>query len=150
VLHCSNSNAPSNNRFWQPAMFCISLRKRKEWAAVPPALLAVQQPKWTGEVFLGIVSRLADLDLNPEQSLDNHDMAIPVPQHRGDHQEFFRLLLLSSADIQPLEPTMARIERLYHQTGGRQVAIVFLMQDSGNGAISYMSLQYRYVNSRVS
>jgi hypothetical protein len=85
-------------------------------------------------------------NLTSEQTLENHDMAIPVPRHKGDHQEFFRLLLLSPADIQPLEPAMARIERLYHQTGGRQVGIVFLMQEKssgGNGTISYMNLQSR-------
>ncbi|KAF4628153.1 hypothetical protein G7Y89_g9995 [Cudoniella acicularis] len=45
---------------------------------------------------------------------------------------------------------MARIERLYHQTGGRQVGIVFLLQEespSSNGTIAYMDLQASLLSS---
>jgi len=43
---------------------------------------------------------------------------------------------------------MARIERLYHLTGGRQVGIIFLLQEkspNGSGTIPYMNLQCRLV-----
>ncbi|TVY57111.1 hypothetical protein LCER1_G000796 [Lachnellula cervina] len=107
-------------------LFCTSLRKRSEWADVPAKLLAEQSLRWQ------------------EQSLETHDLAIQVPRHNSDNREFFRLLLLSTSDVEHPGTAMARIERLYHQTGGRQVGIIFLLQEkspNGNGTISYMNLQ---------
>jgi hypothetical protein len=82
-----------------------------------------------------------------EQTLKTHDLAIPLPQYQqGDQQDFFRLILLSSADLQAPTAEMARIERLYHQTGGRHVGIVFLLQENasiGNGTEVFMKLQAR-------
>jgi hypothetical protein len=82
-----------------------------------------------------------------EQTLQTHDLAIPLPQYeQGDQREFFRLILLSSSDLQPPKAEMDRIERLYHQTGGRHVGIVFLLQENahiGNGTIAFMKLQAR-------
>jgi hypothetical protein len=46
-----NVNSLSTDIYTHQAMFCTSLRKRKEWAAVPPALLVVQQPQWKGEFY---------------------------------------------------------------------------------------------------
>ncbi|TVY83349.1 hypothetical protein LSUE1_G000994 [Lachnellula suecica] len=115
----------------RPVMFCTSLRKRSEWATLPAELLAAKQSKWK------------------ESSLETHDLAIPVPS-KDDYQDWFRLLLLSSTDLQTLDPTMARIERLYHQTGGRQVGIVFLLQENiskGNATIAYMNLQSNLLSS---
>lgn len=48
--------------------------------------------------------------------------------------------------MQPLGKCMDRIERLYHQTGGQNVGIMFLVQDaiSGeNGMRNLMTLQAR-------
>ncbi|TVY42300.1 hypothetical protein LSUB1_G001054 [Lachnellula subtilissima] len=107
-------------------LFCTSLRKRSEWAAVPAKLLAEQQVRWQ------------------EQSLETHDLAIQVPRHNSDHREVFRLLLLSASDVERPGTAMSRIERLYHQTGGRQVGIIFLLQEkspNGNGTIPYMNIQ---------
>jgi hypothetical protein len=82
-----------------------------------------------------------------EQTLQTHDLAIPLPQYQpGDQQEFFRLILLSSSDLQTPKAEMDRIERLHHQTGGRHVGVVFLLQESapiGNGTIAFMKLQAR-------
>jgi hypothetical protein len=82
-----------------------------------------------------------------EQTLQTYDLAIPLPQYQqGDQQEFFRLILLSSSDLQTPKAEMDRIERLYHQTGGRHVGIVFLLQENapiGNGTIAFMKLQAR-------
>lgn len=43
---------------------------------------------------------------------------------------------------------MARIERLYHQTGGKQVGVVFLLpgaESMEEGTRALMELQIRYV-----
>lgn len=78
-------------------------------------------------------------------------MAIPLPKSREeDFQEVFRLLLVSASGPQNSGAMMARVERLYHQTGGRQVGIIFLLQEhtsTANGTISYMELQARYFGS---
>ena len=77
-----------------------------------------------------------------EQAIETHDLAIPIPPQK----DIFRLILISAADMQPLGKYMDRIERLYHQTGGQNVGIMFLVQDaiSGeNGIRNLMTLQAR-------
>ena len=72
--------------------------------------------------------------------IETHDLAIPIPPQN----DIFRLILISSADIQCPGNYMDRIERLYHQTGGRHVGIVFLVRDAisrENGMRSLMTLQ---------
>jgi hypothetical protein len=85
------------------------------------------------------------LTTTTEQTLGTHDIAIPLPQPRQqDQKEFFRIMLLSSVDVHPTANVMGRIERLYHQTGGRHVGIVFLMDHSisrEEGVRALMSLQ---------
>ena len=64
-----------------------------------------------------------------------------------DEKDWFRLLLLSSVDLKSPTTSMARIERLYHQNGGKHVGIVFLLNEkspSRNGTIALMELQARY------
>ncbi|TAQ86048.1 hypothetical protein B7494_g5628 [Chlorociboria aeruginascens] len=105
-------------------MFCSSLRKRPEWASLPATLLSSSNPRWQ------------------EQSLETHDLAIPIPtlqQEKG----LFHVLLLSSEDIQPSGDSMPRIERLYHQFGGCHVGIVFLLEQTSKGTVSLMNLQIR-------
>lgn len=84
-----------------------------------------------------------------EETLETHDLAFPLPQrHPQGEKRWFRLLLLSPADIQPASNHMARIERLYHQTGGLDVGIVFLLRDSNaqeNGTKALTTLQLRYL-----
>lgn len=128
-------------------MFCSSLRKRRDWALVPSNLLAQQQPRWKGS-RLAEESRGFPADDSLEETLETHDLAFPVPQrHPQEGRRWFRLLLLTSADIQPPSNHMARIERLYHQTGGLDVGIVFLLRDNNtqeNGTKAFMALQLRY------
>lgn len=82
--------------------------------------------------------------MSEELSLETHDIAIPLPQTlQQNPKEFFRLLLLSSTDIQPPEKPLARIERLY-QAGGKHVGVVFLLHENdsqGGGTRAFMSLQ---------
>lgn len=68
-------------------------------------------------------------------------------QSKTGEQEFFRVLLLSSVDMQPIANVSARVERLYHQTGGRNVGIIFLLREkdgNDNGLKEFMELQIRY------
>ena len=63
-----------------------------------------------------------------------------------DQKEYIQLILLSSSDLQPLAPAMARIERLYHSSGGRHVGVIFLLNEKSpksNGIIDFMNLQTR-------
>lgn len=84
-----------------------------------------------------------------EHNLETHDLALPLPQRSSQaQQEWFRLLLLSPSDIEPASAHIARVERLYHQTGGLNIGIVFLLCDDGspvNGTYALMNLQLRYV-----
>ena len=60
--------------------------------------------------------------------------------------EFFRMILLSSSDLQPLATAMARIERLYHSSGGRYVGVVFLLNEKSpksDGTMDFMTIQAR-------
>jgi len=79
-----------------------------------------------------------------EQIIHTHDLAIPLPPRK----EVFRLILMSSAELQHPGNHMDRIERLYHQTGGQHVGIIFLIQDTGSKEISmrsFMTLQAKLV-----
>ncbi|KAJ8070013.1 hypothetical protein OCU04_000416 [Sclerotinia nivalis] len=79
-----------------------------------------------------------------ETTLNTHDVSLPICPSKEDEREFFRVLLLSSSDMRPSANISARIERLYHQTGGRNVGIIFLLHGKGssdNGMKEYMNLQ---------
>lgn len=128
-------------------MFCSSLRKRPEWAQVPSSLLSQQQPRWKGLSQQKRQKQDSLLTIVLEQFLETHDLSLPLPQrHSQNQQEWFRLLLLSPSDMQPASDHMARIERLYHQTGGLHVGIVFLLHDGDSqedGTTNFMALQLR-------
>jgi len=85
-----------------------------------------------------------------ERSLDTHDLAIPLPStSQSTQQDLFRIIAISFSDLISPSTSMARIERLYHQQGGKHVGILFLLKeskDTGNGTIAFMELQARYVN----
>jgi hypothetical protein len=58
--------------------------------------------------------------------------------------EYFRMILLSISDLQPLTTAMARIERVYHCSGGKYVGVVFLLNEKSpriNGTVDFMNLQ---------
>ncbi|TGO62703.1 hypothetical protein BOTNAR_0110g00150 [Botryotinia narcissicola] len=78
-----------------------------------------------------------------EATLNTHDVSLPMQSKTGE-QEFFRFLLLSSIDMQTIVDLSARVERLYHQTGGRNVGVIFLLREEGsndNGLEEFMDLQ---------
>lgn len=84
-----------------------------------------------------------------ETNLRTHDLLIPLSNQQPQN-DYFRLLLLSPADLNERSNLMARIERLYHQTGGQRVGIVFLIKEessTGNGTIAFMELQTRCLRS---
>ena len=92
-----------------------------------------------------IVQQIADS--NAEQKLETHDLAVPLPRPGDNNQkEFFCIILLSSVDTETSSPQLARIQRLYHQNGGRNVGLVFLLKEKGsrsNGTIEFMKLGAR-------
>ncbi|CZT49890.1 uncharacterized protein RSE6_10792 [Rhynchosporium secalis] len=108
-------------------MFCTSLRKRPEWASVPTTLLSSQTLRWE------------------EKSLKTYDIAIALPQSRHDSTlTLFHLLALSPSDLQDQALSMARIQHLYHHSGGQNVGIIFLLNEKSskvNGTIAMMNLQ---------
>jgi hypothetical protein len=126
-------------------MFSTTLRKRPEWASVPSSLLSQQTPKWKGKwCNSNVTTKLLLID--SEQSLQTHDLAIPLPR-QGQMQDFFHIILLSCADMRKPEEYMSRIERLYHHTGGKDIGIVFLIRDEHsqeNGTRALMNLQIKY------
>ncbi|KAH8815217.1 hypothetical protein F5884DRAFT_169324 [Xylogone sp. PMI_703] len=86
----------------------------------------------------------------PESNLKTHDLALPCPHMPQQIQNCtFQFLLLSTADLDPSKSTMQRIERLYHQRGGQQVGIIFLLKGNSspmNGTVAFMELQARLLS----
>lgn len=127
-------------------MFSSSLHKRSDWASIPSILLSQQQPKWQGEQSLLILR--PQLTQSTESTLDNHDLCIPVPNSSNKReQELFRIILVSSQELQTSGDALQRIERLFHQYGGRNVGIVYLLTPNHAGTIGFMNLQLRQAHS---
>ncbi|KAL6858524.1 hypothetical protein J3F83DRAFT_345654 [Trichoderma novae-zelandiae] len=94
-------------------MFCSSLRRRKDWAAVVPALSRTTSSGWK------------------ETKLDGYDVSFALaPQDKPRHGGSFKVLLLSAEEAKTAT-ARARIERLSMLDGGRNVAVVLLMEQSG-------------------
>ncbi|KAH8889575.1 hypothetical protein GQ53DRAFT_842882 [Thozetella sp. PMI_491] len=94
------------------AMFCSSLRTRNAWASVVTILQQQTVPRFR------------------ESKLSTHDVALPL--HDGQHNSVvYRFILLSPADLEA-STAGARAERLYHLDGGKNAAIVFLLDDAGS------------------
>lgn len=103
-------------------MFSTTLRKRPEFAPILSHLLSSKSPLWR------------------EESLEAHDIALPLPRKTNEsNPESFRLLLLSESD--GFDETRARIDRLCCATGEKQVGVMFLLREqfSGNGMGSGMT-----------
>lgn len=83
-----------------------------------------------------------------ESNLESHDLGIPVPLPSDKHH-MFNIFLLSGHDMQPPMNAVARVERLYHKTGGRDLGVIFLLQENpphGNGTTAFMELQMKLCN----
>ncbi|KAK1600098.1 uncharacterized protein LY79DRAFT_6312 [Colletotrichum navitas] len=108
-------------------MFCSSLRKRPEWTPAIPLLT-------------GSAPRLQ------ESRLSTHDIALPLPQQQQGR--FLRLVLLSPKDV-GAAATEERLERLFNLDGGRDAAVVFLLDQQGrdtNPTEAFMTLQIDILN----
>jgi hypothetical protein len=82
--------------------------------------------------------------MRAEGALQGHDLAIPLPKADPQSQgDLFRLLLISTTDMNAPEQTLERIERLYHKHGGRHVGIVFLLSSDRVGIVAFMNIQAR-------
>ncbi|KAL6833272.1 hypothetical protein J3E69DRAFT_134772 [Trichoderma sp. SZMC 28015] len=86
-------------------MFCSSLRQRKDWAPVVPALSRTTGSGWK------------------ETTLDGYDVSFPLAPHSKHPHRFFRILLLSSEEAKT-PAARARIERLSMLDGGKNMSIV--------------------------
>ncbi|UKZ62754.1 uncharacterized protein TrAtP1_003987 [Trichoderma atroviride] len=131
-------------------MFCSSLRKRKEWAQLVPALSRSTAPGWKGNLkAIGTrcrASKVGELTFQPiplETNLHGHDVAFALPPQSEDHEPrvSFKLILLSSEEAKTAE-VEARIERLSMLNGGQKVAIMLLLDGSGR-VDSLVHLQMR-------
>ncbi|POR38228.1 Uncharacterized protein TPAR_01573 [Tolypocladium paradoxum] len=105
-------------------MFCSSLRKRREWAAVVPTLARSASPGWKGQT-----------------RLETHDIAFPVPSHGGRGQ-LYRVVLLSTSQVGTPE-ARDRVERLSLLDGRGKVAVIHLLADK-DGMAAFMKLQMEY------
>lgn len=61
-----------------------------------------------------------------ENKLNTHDVNMPLPNSR-----YLRFILLSCVDGDAADKHQ-RVERLYHQSGGREAAIIWLLDEGGN------------------
>ncbi|KAL7909678.1 hypothetical protein GGI35DRAFT_393023 [Trichoderma velutinum] len=93
-------------------MFCSSLRQRKDWAPVVPAVSRAIGSGWK------------------ETTLDGYDVSFALAPHIKHHQSFFKILLLSSEEAKTAA-AKARIERLSMLDGGKNVAVMLLLEQSG-------------------
>ncbi|KAI1630564.1 hypothetical protein F4809DRAFT_274929 [Biscogniauxia mediterranea] len=92
-------------------LICSSTRKRSDWTPLTSALLRsnTANTRWR------------------ETRLDTHDVAMPLPTPDASSRRVLRAILVSPHDAGS-EATRARIERLYHLNGGRDVAVIFLLK----------------------
>ncbi|KAI2635916.1 hypothetical protein GGS21DRAFT_489631 [Xylaria nigripes] len=115
-------------------LICSSLRKRLDWASLPPSLLSMSSNecgKWK------------------EADLNTHDVAVPLCTPTTSSQRIFRAIFMSPQDVASARSS-SRIERLYHVNGGQDVGIIFLLQheDGRNNAVaSLMELQLQLVGN---
>ncbi|OHE97811.1 OPA3 family protein [Colletotrichum orchidophilum] len=90
--------------------------RTERYQALEAALKELRDPK-TKKPLLPSLQLLPA----PTQTLNTHDIALPVSQDRT-----YRLVLLSPKDV-GTQATEQRLERLYNLNGGRDVAIMFLL-----------------------
>lgn len=121
-------------------MFCTSLRRRKQWAPAVPHLTQHDKLKFRGTLSCalhGILSRNStdrhcSHQVRPESKLDTHDVNLPLPSSEPG-QRYLRFILLSSDDGDS-DFKHERIERLYHQSGGSDAAVVWLVGEAGEAS----------------
>jgi hypothetical protein len=77
---------------------------------------------------------------------ESHDLQIPVPRaHDKGQIDLFSIILLSAHDMQPPTKAIGRVEQLYYRMGGRNIGVIFLLQQENalgiNGTIAFIELQ---------
>lgn len=139
-------------------MFCTSLRSRKDWASAVSYLLQYDKMKFRGPLPLWLIQATFQtftgsgrLGGCAHQSIDNkidtHDVNMPLPSMEPG-QRYLRFILLSSANNE-VATKLQRVERLYHQSGGSDAAVVWLLGEGGNVS-SFMQFQIELVSARNS
>ncbi|RKF75268.1 hypothetical protein GcC1_079005 [Golovinomyces cichoracearum] len=113
-------------------MFCSSLRERKDWTEVPASLLAIEFPRWK------------------ELTLATCDLAIPFPSPKNSTKssDLVRFILLSPTELTNTSSVFARIQKFYHAYGGKNIAIVYLLNEHDpkeNRSCALMRLQTKLI-----
>lgn len=83
----------------------------------------------------------ADANCSLETTLDGYDVSFALAPQSQHRQRFFRILLLSSEEAKTAA-ARARIERLSMLDGGKNVAVMLLLDQSGR-VDSLVDLQMR-------
>lgn len=81
-----------------------------------------------------------------------HDLALTAPDALSEGSVVFRLLLLSSEDLEQRgTETSSRIHQLYHLEKGQNAGVVFLLQRDGpqSAMQQFMELHIKYVNGQL-
>lgn len=73
-----------------------------------------------------------------ESKLDTHDLNLPLPSSEPG-QRYLRFALVCSTDGDSVYKHQ-RVERLFHQSGGSDAAVVWLLGEGGDAA-SFMHFQ---------
>ncbi|GAB1310406.1 hypothetical protein MFIFM68171_00616 [Madurella fahalii] len=93
-------------------LVCLSLKHRPVWVSAAAQLLQSSERRWR------------------EASLRTHDLTLSVPRTQMEGYDAFRLVLLSPDDVDNAQ-TIGRIQQFYHLDGGRNAAIVLLLDQDG-------------------
>ncbi|UKZ52037.1 hypothetical protein TrVGV298_005804 [Trichoderma virens] len=104
-------------------------KQRQRFESLEEALRALKDPK-TKQPLLPSLQAEADANYSPEATLDGYDVSFALAPQSKHRQSFFRILLLSSEEAKTAA-ARARIERLFMLDGGRNVAVMLLLEQSG-------------------
>ncbi|KND88654.1 hypothetical protein TOPH_06654 [Tolypocladium ophioglossoides CBS 100239] len=137
-------------------------KQRQRFDSLEEALRALQDPKTKQPLLPTLQARLAikriaraahwlqEMDIEEKEPangkprrisnapLETHDVAFPVPSHRGRGQ-LCRVVLLSASQVGTPE-ARDRIDRLSLLDGGGKVAVILLLADR-DGMAAFMTLQ---------
>ncbi|KAL9116904.1 MAG: hypothetical protein Q9187_006563, partial [Circinaria calcarea] len=132
------------------AMFCTNLRKRADLKGLATQLATSTNIKIKGKRPFP-TSPSPSNETRVESKLESHDLAFPLGSQPPIQSRTLRLLLLSSATLEPQSKpsTISRIERLSSLTGGDCVAITFLLSTTEDDVMVSIAGKYAYAELQV-
>ncbi|OLN82018.1 hypothetical protein CCHL11_08649 [Colletotrichum chlorophyti] len=119
-------------------------QRTERYLALEAALRELRDPKTKKPVASPASQRLVATKQATESRLNTHDIALPLPQQG----RVLRLVLLSPRDGRH-SGTEQRLDRLYHLNGGRDAAIIFLLDrhgQEGDPVAAFTKLQIEMLN----